>query len=65
MSSLGLLEAKNKNKVKKMFLFDQVKNLFAHFRAPKEKKKKLISNFLLVFEILGRYEYLQIFRKKY
>ena len=36
MSSLGLLEAKNKNKVKKMFLFDQVKNLFAHFRAPKE-----------------------------
>ena len=39
MSSLGLLEGKNKEKVntKFFFFFDQVKNQFAHFGGQKKQ----------------------------
>ena len=65
-SSLGLLEAKNKEKVKSniFFFFDQAKNQLAHFGGPKKFWKIFNFEFFiwrLFFEVLGRY--LQIFLK--
>ena len=47
MSSLGLLEAKKEEKVKKSFSFDQVKNQFALFGGLQNKFKHFLNSNVL------------------